>query len=219
MMTPAQEGAYIRLLCYDWANEGIPDSAEHCSALARLPDLDAVRVVMACFKQHRTKDGFLTNDRLEFEREKQLRWRQKSAEGGKKSAEKRWGTTDKKPNKGGKEMVTTKPQPKGNTISSSSSSSSNKEKYKKEMFQIGGWLKRRPTTNWSQKEISKLKEIVPLHSEDIALMERYYLSDCPYLRKDVYTLLNNWNGELDRARDYLDRQKPSSTQEEGNHGF
>jgi hypothetical protein len=35
-MTPAEEGAYIRLLGYDWMNDGLPDNDEQLAALSRL---------------------------------------------------------------------------------------------------------------------------------------------------------------------------------------
>jgi len=132
LMSPAVEGAYIRLLCYDWANDGIPQDQDELAALSRLGEgwlKGGSKMVEACFKQHPTKEGFLTNDRLQKEREKQRIWSQKSKEGGLKSAEKRKKSLLDKVNsrvvkgslKGGCEMV----QPNGNSSSSSSFSSSN----------------------------------------------------------------------------------------------
>ena len=67
---------------------------------------------------------------------------------------------------------------------------------------IGGWFKRRPTTPWSSKEIKALKDVIKLGTppEDIDLLERRYMSGDQYLRREIITLLNNWNGEIDRAR-------------------
>ena len=71
-------------------------------------------------------------------------------------------------------------------------------------LRIGGWLRRRPTTEWSDKENKRLKEVAKgLEEADLLLLERYYTSKCKYLRQDVMTLLNNWNGELDRARNWI----------------
>lgn len=127
MMTPAQEGAYIRLICYDWSNDGIPDDDNQLSSLSRLGEgwfKGGSTVVRKCFKQHPTKEGFLTNDRLEKEREKQRTWREKSSEGGKKSAETRK-NKGKDGFKGGSTTVSRVVQPNGNIISSSSSMFSN----------------------------------------------------------------------------------------------
>lgn len=69
-------------------------------------------------------------------------------------------------------------------------------------LRIGSWFKRRPTTKWSEKEIRALKSVLKLNTppEDIDALERWYLSGDPYLRRDPFTLLNNWNGEIDKAR-------------------
>jgi hypothetical protein len=74
------------------------------------------------------------------------------------------------------------------------------------MNKVGGWFGRRPTTKWGDKEIKSLKSVVKLtpSESDIDLLERYYAAIIPqkedYRRRDIVTLLNNWNGELDRAR-------------------
>lgn len=111
-MTPAQEGAYLRLICYCWIDNdnSIPDDDDQLSALCRI-DKGALRVVKAKFIQHPTKDGFLTHSRLQKEAEKQRVWREKSAKGGKASSKKR--IENKRKNKGGSRVV----QPKGNTLS------------------------------------------------------------------------------------------------------
>jgi len=69
---------------------------------------------------------------------------------------------------------------------------------------IGSWFNRRESTEWSPREKAALqttcKPAFP-KPEDLDLLEWYYRdSGCLYVRKDVLTLLNNWLGELDRAR-------------------
>jgi uncharacterized protein YdaU (DUF1376 family) len=121
MMTPCHEGAYIRLLCYDWASDGIPDDDDALAMLSRLGEgwfKGGSAVVRKCFNQHPTKSGFLTNIRLQKEREKQRIWREKSSMGGKKSGQTRAKQQSK--SKGG----STKAQPTGQPNSNSSSSSS-----------------------------------------------------------------------------------------------
>jgi hypothetical protein len=94
-----------------------------------------------------------------------------------------------------------------------------KDKYKGARKRIGKLFNRKETTEWSNPEKSKLRELWPIPPEDFDLIERYYTSECKYLRRDVKTLLNNWAGELDRARDYLEKQKPKNTSAVGEHGF
>lgn len=119
-MTPAEEGAYIRLLCYDWANDGIPDNDQQLAALSRLGEgwlKGGCPLVRQCFNQHPTKPGHLTNQRLQKERQKQSEWHEKSRSGGLQSGRIRKLTTE---TKGGSTTL----EPKGNSSSSSSSSSS-----------------------------------------------------------------------------------------------
>ena len=67
------------------------------------------------------------------------------------------------------------------------------------------WYRRRPTTKWTEKELKALKAVHKLATpdDDLARLDAYYTRDLPpgkdYRRRDVVTLLNNWNGEIDRA--------------------
>lgn len=69
-------------------------------------------------------------------------------------------------------------------------------------LRVGAMVRRRPDTKWSPKEIKALKEVFELNTpeEDIRLVEARYRSDDKYLRRELYTLLNNWNGEVDKVR-------------------
>ena len=66
-------------------------------------------------------------------------------------------------------------------------------------------VRRRPTTQWSTKEIKALKEIFDFNTpeEDLVALEARYQSNDPYLRRELMTLLNNWNGEVDKVRSGL----------------
>lgn len=115
-MTPEQEGGYIRLLCYAWADPdcSLPDDDQILSSLSRLNEgwfNGGSTVVRQCFKQ---VNGRLVNMRLVAEREKQRIWSEKSRQGGLKSAASRTSEALK----GGSQMV----EPNGNSSSSSSSS-------------------------------------------------------------------------------------------------
>lgn len=83
------------------------------------------------------------------------------------------------------------------------------------MKRIGSWYGRRTDTPWTVYETLQLIRINP-SDENIALMEKYYTSpDADFKRRDVPTLLNNWQGELDRARNFTGapKRKPQSNQE------
>jgi len=75
-----------------------------------------------------------------------------------------------------------------------------------EMIRIGSWFGRRSSNLWSVSEAQTLKSISPTDPE-IEGMGIYYTADIPeekdIRRRDLSTLLNNWNGELDRARAYV----------------
>ena len=123
LMTPAQEGGYLRLLCYDWSGDGIPDDDQTLSVLSRMGEgwlNGGSTVVRGCFIQHPTKPGFLTNPRLIEERKKQDDWREKSREGGIRSAESR----RSKASRVVQPKVNRPVEPKGNSSIASSTSTS-----------------------------------------------------------------------------------------------
>ena len=70
---------------------------------------------------------------------------------------------------------------------------------------IAALFSRRPTTAWSEKESKALRAIGEIHEDDLALIEAYYAAerakgDIGWHRRDIGTFLNNFSGELDRAR-------------------
>lgn len=73
---------------------------------------------------------------------------------------------------------------------------------------VGGWYGRKPTTQWSARELAAFKKLKLKKGDDFDLMTRFYGRSRPgtvkddYRRRDVLTLLNNWTGELDRARQW-----------------
>lgn len=78
---------------------------------------------------------------------------------------------------------------------------------------LNAMFRRRDETRWDQREVSAFMGTAALADEgDFKLVEDYYRSDHPHRRRDLKTLLNNWNGELDRARawDRSGRRAPSN---------
>lgn len=70
------------------------------------------------------------------------------------------------------------------------------------MIRIGGFFNRQPDTLWTVEEAITLSRL-NLSESEIATVEEFYLAILPedgdYRRRDLITLLNNWNGEHDRA--------------------
>ena len=74
------------------------------------------------------------------------------------------------------------------------------------MLALGKIFHRRETTKWSKEELKALKEIGEIDPEDLKAVVTRYTSRQPegtdYRRRDLATMLNNWNGEVDRARNF-----------------
>ena len=74
---------------------------------------------------------------------------------------------------------------------------------------IASLFSRRLTTPWSKKEVKAFKAIGPIESADLDVIFRYYAAERAKgdtgpeggrHRRDLATFLNNFTGELDRAR-------------------
>lgn len=67
-------------------------------------------------------------------------------------------------------------------------------------------FQRKSTTRWSEKEVRALRALQPLDEEELCLIESYYKASIPkdkdHRRHDLGTLLNNFSGEVDRARKF-----------------
>lgn len=117
LMSPAEEGAYIRLLCHAWLAPdcGLPADSESLKVLSRLGSgwNRSESRIRAKFTE---RDDRLFNDRLIEERNKQEVWRQKSSYGGSKSA----ATKQQAKLKGGSRVVEECLQPNLNIPSPSS---------------------------------------------------------------------------------------------------
>lgn len=72
-------------------------------------------------------------------------------------------------------------------------------------LRIAAIFARRPTTAWSDKEVAAFKSLLPIHDDDLALVERFYAAerakgDDGRERRDLITFLNNFAGESDKAK-------------------
>jgi len=68
---------------------------------------------------------------------------------------------------------------------------------------------RRHTTPWSEKEIRAFKALMPIAEADLSLVERLYKSGDKFARKSLLTFLNNFLGEVDRAKGLLPKARPA----------
>lgn len=80
-----------------------------------------------------------------------------------------------------------------------------KGKQKSELqLRVEKLMNRRPTTNMDKSESKAYKAALPVIKQTIEddwqALEEYYRSDVSYKRMSLATLLNNWNGEIERAR-------------------
>ena len=82
-------------------------------------------------------------------------------------------------------------------------------------IRIAQLFNRRLTTNWGDREIRQYKKLVKGKAfqdlSDLTLLERYYRSerqkgDKGIHRRDLQTFLNNFHGELDRAKAWGNRR-------------
>jgi len=219
-MSAEEVGGYIRLLCHQWTKGGIPNDPDRVARIAGLMGSPCVGYVMAKF---RLSDGHtLKNERLEKVREEQNAFKARQSAAGSNGAAKRWnkcpddGDPNGDPN--GVAIATPMATPMAGAWpqhSSPSPSPSPIEDTKKEKalspeleafrLRVGAMVRRRPTTQWSTKEIKALKEVFDFNTpeEDLVALEARYQSNDPYLRRELMTLLNNWNGEIDKVRSGL----------------
>jgi uncharacterized protein YdaU (DUF1376 family) len=216
-MSQAEVGQLIRLLCHQWNRGSIPVETEKQERLAG----GCVSVdVLAKFDE--CEDGLLRNIRLESVRTEKGKFLQSQSVKGKLSAEKRRLDALERQKQVNQNPTAVQPvlqpdtQPEFNSPSPSPKEDTKKEKALNpdlEAFRlrVGAMIRRRPTTQWSTKEIKALKEIFDFNTpeEDLVALEARYQSDDKYLRRELMTLLNNWNGEIDKSR---------STSPSGNNG-
>lgn len=85
-----EEGIYIRALAFCWKEGSIPaDLKKFMALIGKECSEVSSRVVQGLFNVSSTDNSRLVHQRLERERIKQAKWRDKCSEAGKKSAEKR----------------------------------------------------------------------------------------------------------------------------------
>jgi hypothetical protein len=76
---------------------------------------------------------------------------------------------------------------------------------------LGAIFNRKESTAWSEKELKAFDAIVPIDDFELQLVEKYYRAERikgekNRSRRDLITMLNNWNGEVDRAKVWANRR-------------
>lgn len=223
MMSLVEEAIYRKLLDYCWLEGSVSaDPQRILRLIGKEADIDSVREVLTMFTKHSDDESRLVHDRLEIEREKQANNSAKRSA----AANKRWGNQEKDAN--AMQMHTTsnaggvQKQCLTSTITSSSTTTTTptinnntpkhpKKEWKPDEIQIrlNKCYKRRNTTKWSDAELKAYKKN-DYEEEDVKLMVRYCdpKNGSAYRRKDIKTLLNNWNSEVDRANGWEQEGKP-----------
>lgn len=172
------------LLCYQWSHGSIPVDQARLKLVARGEVSDTV---LGLFRDGRC----VWLEELRRKRDKSHSGR---VDGGRKGALKRWAKAEPKEPEELKLEVQSVPKPKKQVRIPSSS----------QAIRISKLFGRRLTTSWAEKEIRALRKIQPINDADLDILEEYYRNerakgDNGFHRRDLYTFLNNYQGELDRA--------------------
>lgn len=91
-------------------------------------------------------------------------------------------------------------------------------------IRIAKLFRRRRTTHWSEKEVRVIRKLTKTKTfadlEDLALVELYYeferkKGDKGIHRRDLFTFLNNYRGEVDRAHLWAEKFPALATKANG----
>lgn len=209
-MSDEEIGVYIKMLAMQWERGALPNCPKSIRFLINSRKNPSENVMK---KFEVSDDGMLRNERLEKERKKQESFRESRVE----NAKKRWDKTCTSNARASGSICIT------DALHSSSSSSDlpptpkgGLERKPKERpdniptspqaLRIAALFRRRPTTPWSAKEVKAYKAIGKIDPEDLELVCRYTEAERQKgengrHRRDLATFLNNFTGELDRARE------------------
>jgi uncharacterized protein YdaU (DUF1376 family) len=227
MLSWAARGLYIELICYCWREGWIPADGSAIAQLCGCHDTAIIEPCLELFSPHPTDPGKLIHLRLDEERRKQEEHSAERRESGRNGALKRWGKRDgsaiNQPmaENGSSSSSSILPplfplpgetHDQGRYLPKGWRSMSREERKRRRveanspaMETIGGFFGRRPSTLWSVAEAVALLEVKPT-PEEVELLARYYREpmdkEHDYRRRDLITLLNNWQTEIDRARSH-----------------
>lgn len=218
MLSDGEQLAYLRLLCHQWLEGGLPDDV---AALKRCAGKGVTDKLLVKFPL--CEDGQRRNARLEVIRTEQRERIAKKSEQRKAAANARWSKpkyeTDAVaspphilPQCGSNAHhppPTTHPltsievnplTPKGDDVEKPKVKTWNPSP---EQVEVASWFGRRASTEWSEKELKAWKLLSPETVADgLTVLRTPYQTRATFVRKDLSTLLNNWRGEIDRWRSW-----------------
>lgn len=225
MLSWAARGLYIELLCYCWREGWIPADSSAIAQLCGCHDAATIEPCLELFSPHPADPTKLIHLRLDEERRKQEEHSAERRESGRYGALKRWGKLDgsaiNQPmakNGSSSSSSITPPLfpltgechdherylPKGwEKMPRDERKRRRVESNSPAMVTIGRFFARRAETLWTVAEAVALLDVKPT-PEEVDILARYYREPLPkdtdYRRRDLITLLNNWQTEVDRAR-------------------
>jgi len=120
MMTWSERGMYRHLIDICWLETTIPDDPVLICRILQIPDEKTFEqstwpLLARCFRKSEQFPSQLVHPRLELERRKQEKWREKCARGGRNSAHKVKHYKDKSEEHGSCHLLASKPQVKVNS--------------------------------------------------------------------------------------------------------
>jgi len=78
------------------------------------------------------------------------------------------------------------------------------------MSRMNSWFDRRPDTLWTVYCADALDELLAakaIEEGDLAIVGAYHMGKAEYRRRNLETLLNNWDAEVSRAREWIQKKK------------
>lgn len=77
---------------------------------------------------------------------------------------------------------------------------------------VNGFFRRRDSTRWDRNELAAWKRLQPIDQGDFGVLGRFYTGPQKpgqFRRTTHFTLFNNWQGEIDKARAYAENPNPA----------
>ena len=241
-MTQAEVGAYILLLCSQWGRGAIPPDPDRAALIAKgpvsshvlakfpngqNPRLEAVRVEQDNYRQLQREKGLASGEA----RRKRVKTVVQPPFNHGSTAVQPEGQPKVNPPSPSPPPIHTPLPPKGGDEPSELDLSlppqtppppppKAKAEVQLRAERIMGRRESTPLTSGESRAYSKNRAAIEATNEDDwRLLERFYAAPQTetYARKDLATLLNNWNGEIDRAKKWQieagKKSKPTFTRE------
>lgn len=192
-------GAYLKLLCFDWMDDGIPDDDQMLCRLAGITSKDPQKTmepIRLKYIKHPTKQNHITNKRLQKERERQATNREQKSNAGRASAQRRAnGKATEHPTEGATESNPPSPTPSSTPSPSSSSSSPPTSKKTKPL--LSGKPDPTEIIEYLNLKCSRNFKPTPKHRKQInaRIKEGYTLED---FKRVVDNMVKRWgdDGEM-----------------------